>query len=221
MAARKKKREKPDAKHEADIAHGPSETIEGASIELEAEVARLARPYISYTREEAEKQEIYVSDLLVQGADSNMIYRLCRAQWPRFTHRRARVIVERIHAFWKRDKPLLEERREAQVRMVRRWAMQAAGERDSNGKWITKPDHKALAAYGTLLMKLEGTSQAPAKVEVHSHVHATYNQALATTIMQMTPEQAESLLDEARETERLAKIAKDMFPALGPASTEG
>lgn len=199
----------------ADIAHGP-EPIPGVSEEVELEVAQLAKPVIRYTLEETKRQELYVQDLLINGADYRTITRLCRGQWPKFTARRTEVLVRRVRGWWKDERKDVPEARDEAIKRIHRMRQWALGEQGPDGKWKTKPDLKALARFEALLMKIQGTEHQPAKIEVHQ----TFNQAMAQTIVEMSPEMAEQLLAEARETEKLAQMARELLPAL-PASTGG
>jgi hypothetical protein len=194
----------------ADLAHGPP-PIPGVPAEHEAEVALLAKDVIRYTREEAREQKEWAWNAYLNGSTPQKIATMCRARWPRFTVKRAKQLVKQVREDLAeaRSDVDVEARRAEHIDQIKRWALHAQGERDRAGKWVRHPNHQALARYKRLEMDLDGTIHLP-KIEVHQ----TFNRALVQVIGEMSPEEADRLLAEAREQERLADRAKNLLPAI-------
>lgn len=80
------------------------------------------------------------------------------------------------------------------------------GERKQAG-WLVEPDHRAVAKYEEILMRLEGTDQ-PIKVDVNVRMSA----ALEGVISNLSPKQVERFVERRRELERLAGLARARLP---------
>lgn len=205
----------------AQVAHGPPpEQLQPPGIE--AEVRALSKTAIRYTRAETELHIRRIEELRINGASMRSIHRMMQAdgsrpEYRKITKKRVEVLWTRITEFWQESsKESAAERKEAARQRIYQMRLWALGEFDSNTKtWVRRPDQKALKGIEDLLMKLEGTAAA---VEVT--VEHAFTDAMKHVIVNIDPEQAAEMLQEARETRRLAELARTALPALCAASLE-
>lgn len=203
--AKKKARNKPaiPEKIDAHDAHDPA---------VEREVALLASTsrIVAYTRGEVDKQLMYVEDLMIQGAQPRRIHRVLRGQWTSITLSRVQQQVDKIKARWMEERARTKDvEREAAIRRITMFREWASGKKDESGNWIAKPNHGAIVDYERLLMDLQGTREA-----IKIDVTATYTAAMLQVVARLDGDEASEILEEARETERLAGEARRLLPAL-------
>jgi hypothetical protein len=198
----------------AEIAFGPDEPQPPA---LEAETEELAKAsgVIRYTLAEVRAHMQRVEEMMVNGALPRQIHRILQADASRpenrmITLHRVKVLCERVRQHWQDESTAaIPTKKEAAIRRIHQMRLWAVGQRDVNGNWTTKPNHQALARYEEQLMKLEGTA-APTAITVDG----TFSLALQQATAALTGDQAAELLEEARETQRLADLARVALPAL-------
>lgn len=217
MAARKKRTK-------AEIAHQDPVPDPIASPELEASVASLVAStgVTRWSLAEVRVQEQVVHDLMVQGMKATQIHRAMQADARRpeirtIKLRRVQALYERIKERWAEEgKAGMAVAKQASIfrlHQLRQWAL---GERDQvTGKWITRPNFTALLRAEDLLIRLEGTA-APIAISVDQ----TYTQAMLQVTANLTGEQGAELLEEAREQARLAKLARQLLPAITVAGAD-
>lgn len=194
---------------EARIAHGP-DPIPGVSPQVEAEVARLSRTIRRYVRRDIEEQRAAVERLMVEGAKHRQITRILRQQWPNITHRTVALRMAQVNELRKAEAK--NDRVTMRAYMVER--LEAMRTRALAG---ANPNFKAAIACEKEIAKLEGL-YAPTKVEIDGNMSHTH--AMMSVIANMDSDLAQEMLEEARRTERLAKQAEELLPALNAASEE-
>ncbi len=187
--------------------------LEAEDPALVREVEKLARnsPVVRYARNEVERQEMLVEDLMIQGTQPARMRQILQGQgWPKISKTRVDLLVERVRERWIQERAKTRDAdREAAVRRITRFRTWAAGERSADGKsWVEKPNHAAIVQYERILMDLQGTRE-PLKIDIT----ATYTEAMLAVVARLEGDEASKLLDEAREQERLANVARKMLPS--------
>lgn len=209
--ARERKR-KQDQARAAAVAHDAPVLEEHASPEVVREVSELARRtgVTRYSRKEVSLQLQFVEHALMEGWSSSDIARAARGQFPEFTEKRATILAQRIKAKLAADAELRDvamerelQRRRLNVMRTRAWGKQVKGE-------YPNMDLHAAGRIEKLHMDLCGTA---AKKEVDVNVTGDFTVAMMKVIGGMLPEEADALLEVAREEERLAGIARAMLPS--------
>lgn len=192
--------------------------------ELEAELARVVAaeppPAVApipgprrYTIDEVRKQVLAVEELLIEGARTPVIYRVLRGTGhPEITRARVSLLVQRVQNDWltlaKDDERLAN--RESALRRIHRARQVANGTRTPDGKgWLVKPNHAAIIGYESLLMKLQGTSEA-----IKVDVDVRYTTAMLEVVGSLTGDQASEYLEEALRQREDAELARRELPAL-------
>jgi ribosomal protein L7/L12 len=175
-----------------------------------------------YTAEEKQQHRNTAALLLAQPQGAPVVVaRELRARFGvGYTH--AKHVVDSVLEEWSKGADPREcmRNRARAIARVRRMLNQACNKtkrvkiREKDGdQTVTKvverpnPDHAAAARYETLLMRLEGTDQ-PIKVDFNVRM----NEAVIESISQLTAEQVSELIEEQREVERLAGLARKRLP---------
>lgn len=209
MARRKPPTSNENPAREAVVAHG----LPNVTLAVEREVARLSRGIRRYVRADIEEQRAVVERLMVEGAGSRQITRILRTtkdpatgtiRWPNITHRTVRLRMEQVRALRKEDAKA--DRNEARSFMIER--LEAMRTRALAG---ANPNFKAALGAEREIAKLMGL-YAPTKVEIDGNMN--HSHAMLSVIANMDPELAGEMLEEAKRTERLAKQAEELLPAL-------
>lgn len=207
MARRKPSNPSPESPvKDAQVAHG----LPDVTPAVEREVARLSRTIRRYVRRDIEEQRAAVERLMVEGAKHRQITRILRQQWPNITHRTVALRMAQVNELRKAEAK--NDRVTMRAYMVER--LEAMRTRALAG---ANPNFKAAIACEKEIAKLEGL-YAPTKVEIDGNMSHTH--AMMSVIANMDSDLAQEMLEEARRTERLAKQAEELLPALNAASEE-
>lgn len=200
MARRKPPTKNENPVQEAAIAHG----LPDVTPQVEREVARISRGIRRYVRRDLEEQRAACERLMVEGAGLRQITRILRAQWPNITHRTVRLRMEQVRALRKEDAKA--DRNEMRAFMVERLEQMR-----TRALAAANPNYKAALGAEREIAKLLGL-YAPTQVKVDGEVN--HSHAMVAVIAGIDDDLAQELLNEARETERLAKQAKELLPAI-------
>jgi hypothetical protein len=175
-----------------------------ASEKQEREVAHLAAGIISQVELERERRNQLIEQLIIEGTDSYTIWRVGRERFPTLTHDQVRHQMEKIRIKWREENRFeLEVQRYASLERLHMLRRGALGEQPPNRALALKCEKE--------INRLLGVVQPPKQQgnEVHIHSHA-----LMAVIGGIDPEQAAALLEEQKEQERLAQVARTLLPAV-------
>lgn len=203
---------------EAAVAHG----LPNVDEKTERDVARLSKTIRRYVKKDIEEQRAAVERLMVEGAGRRQIARTMRIledergqkRWPNITDRTVELRITQVYELRKKDllaSSSREERDQARAYMIER--LQDMRQRALVGK---SPNYKAAIACEREIAKLQGL-YAATKVEVAGNVQ--HSHAMLSVIANMDPDQATELLEEAKETRRLADEARRLLPSVVTADT--
>jgi hypothetical protein len=155
----------------------------------------------SWTREEADAQEAFIENMLLERPDYTEDKRaeVVREKFG-IGKGRLRTLTERVRSRWEKDDSKLRMQRKAeQARRLLRHMSKAQGQRDRQGNWVEKPNWSAVAKFEALYADLCGTREA-----IKIDIDVRMSEALTMVIAQMTPEQVQEQLERYNEDVRLA-----------------